>query len=290
MPHRRQFLTTAATALSGASVFGVAPATAASVPCVSTRDHFDENGTLTPENTARSYDTTSDVPVVDTDCVSDLTVFVHGWNKSGSDPEQRALDKITTADTELTENGYDGAVVGYTWDSDKGDGLDFGWDVAQGIAQRNGRKLAQFALDVKRSCPETTLRFVSHSLGAQVAFSALRTLNDRSAWDSLDTTIQTVHPLGAATDNDVPTKETGRATYDAIKAQTGSVYNYHNAADDVLQWAYGTIEFDDALGETGVESDDTPPANYTDRDVESQVGDDHSNYLNTVADDVLGDM
>ncbi|ELZ91737.1 hypothetical protein C440_15524 [Haloferax mucosum ATCC BAA-1512] len=290
MASRRRFLTATAAALSGASVFGAAPATAASVPYVSTRDHFDGNGNLTSGHTARGYDTSGDVPVVDTGRVSDLTVFVHGWDKNGSDPEQRALDKISKADAELTGSGYGGAVVGYTWDNDKGGGWDFGWDVSQGIAQQNGRKLAQFALDVKQSSPGTTLRFVSHSLGAQVIFSTLRTLDGRSAWTSSGYTIETMHPLGAATDNEVPGKEEGRATYDAIRNQAGVVHNYHNAADDVLQWVYNTIEFDQALGETGVESGDTPPANYTDHDVENQVGDDHSNYLNTVADDVVGDM
>lgn len=290
MASRRRFLATTAAALSGLTVFGAAPAAAASVPHVSTRDHFDDNANLTSGRTARGYETSGDVPCIDTESVSDMTVFVHGWDKNRDDPEQAALDKISKADTKIDEAGYDGAVIGYTWDSDNGGGWDFGWQEAQKIAQKNGRKLAQFALDVKRTSPGTTLRFVSHSLGAQVIFSTIRTLDGRSAWTDSGYKIETMHPLGAATDNEVPGKEAGRATYEAIRDQTGAVHNYYNEADDVLQWVYNTIEFDQALGETGIESGDTPPENYSDHDVESQVGDDHLNYLNTVSDDVVGDM
>ncbi|WP_396610354.1 alpha/beta hydrolase [Haloferax sp. S1W] len=290
MASRRRFLKTTAATISGLTVFGATSGAAASVPYVSTRDHFDDDANLTSGHTARGYDTSGDVPIVDTGSVSDLTVFAHGWDKNRDDPEQAALDKIAKADTKLSEASYDGAVVGYTWDSDKGDGWEFGWFEAQEIAQKNGRKLAQFALDVKRASPETTIRFASHSLGAQVIFSALRTLDGRSAWTDPGYKIETMHPLGAATDNEVPGKEEGRATYEAIRDRAGHVHNYHNEADDVLQWVYNTIEFDQALGETGVESGDTPPANYTDHDVESQVGDDHGNYLNTLGDDIVGDM
>ncbi|AFK18514.1 alpha/beta hydrolase [Haloferax mediterranei ATCC 33500] len=290
MASRRRFLATTAAALSGLTVFGAAPAAAASVPHVSTRDHFDNEANLTSGHTAHDYGTTGDVPCIDTDSVSDLTVFVHGWDKNRDDPEQAALDKIAKADTKLDEAGYDGAVVGYTWDSDKGEGIDYGWYEAQEIAQKNGRKLAQFALDVKRASPGTNTRFVSHSLGAQVIFSTIRTLNNRNDWTDLGYKIETMHPLGAATDNEVPGKEESRATYEAIRDQTGAVHNYHSAADDVLQWAYNTFEFDQALGETGIESGDTPPTNYTDHDVESQVGDDHFSYLDTLGDDIVRDM
>ncbi|MCO8268388.1 hypothetical protein ACOZ4B_15550 [Haloferax prahovense] len=290
MAHRRQFLATTAAALSGLAALGSGPAAAASVPHVSTRDHFDDDGSLASGHTARGYVTSGDVPGVDAGCASDLTVFVHGWDKDGDDPEAAALDKIALADAELSAAGYGGTVVGYTWDNDKGGGWDYGWAESQDIAQANGRKLAQFAVDLKAACPGATLRFASHSLGAQVVFSALRTLDGRSDWTDPGHEVATVHPFGAATDNEVPGKEEGRATYEAIRDRTGHVHNYYNEADDVLQWVYNTIEFDQALGETGLEDGDTPPANYTDHDVESQVGDDHSNYLNTIADDIVGDM
>lgn len=290
MASRRRFLKTTAATFAGLTVFGATSGAAASTPYISTRDHFDDDANLTSGHTARGYDTSGDVPVVDSGSASEVFVFAHGWDKNSDNPEQDALEKIAKADTKLTEAGYDCEVVGYTWDSDKGDGWEFGWFEAQEIAQKNGRKLAQFALDVKRASPGTTVRFTSHSLGAQVIFSALRTLDSRSAWTDSGYTIETMHPFGAATDNEVPGKEEGRDTYEAIQESAGHVYNYYNAADDVLQWVYNTIEFDQALGETGLEGGDTSAANYTDRDVESQVGDDHGNYLDTIADDIVRDI
>jgi hypothetical protein len=290
--NRRQFLSATGATVSGLGVLGsVGTVAAASTPYITTRDHFDDDGNLTAGHTQYDYGTSGDVPGVDTGCDGDVTVFIHGWDKksSESDADQAALDKMAEADTELTNAGYSGTVVGMTWDNDKGGGWDYGWGVSQDIAQQTGIKLAQFAVDFKYYCPNATLRFTSHSLGAQVLFNAVRVLDDSSWWDSNGHRIRSIHPFGAATDNEVPTTE-DRETYDAIYNEVGEAHNYYNAADDVLQWVYNSIEFDQALGETGIESGNTAPPNYTDHDVESQVGDDHSNYLATIADDIVRDM
>lgn len=288
---RRQFLTRAGdTALGVAAVGATATAVTASrtVPMVSTREHFTDGGDLAAGRTATGYDTTGDVPGIDTVCAGELTVFVHGWNKNGDDPEAEALTKFQEADTALREAGHTGNLIGYTWDSDKGGGADFGWGEAQGIAQANGPKLAHFALDYARDC-SGTLRFVSHSLGAQVVFSALRNLNADPTWDANGYRISSVHLLGAAQDNEAPTTE-WRDTYDAIHFETDSTFNYYSQEDDVLAWIYNTIEFDQALGETGAESGNTVPSNYSDYDATSQVGSNHSGYVSSLADEVVSDM
>ena len=58
----------------------------------------------------------------------------------------------------------------------------------------------------------------------------------------------------------------------------------------MLAWIYNTIEFDQALGETGAESGNTTPGNYSDYDATSQVGSNHSGYVSSLADEVVSDM
>lgn len=288
---RRQFLKRSAATTTGltALVASTGTAAASDVPLVSTRDHFDDDGDLVSGETKYSYDTSGDVPGVDTSCVSDLTVFVHGWDENSDDPEQAAHDKISYAQSELTGSGYDGTVIGYTWDSDKGGGADYGWNEAEDIAQKNGPKLGQFAVDFKYYCPNATLRFVSHSIGAQVLFSSLRSLDGSSWWDDKDYEIYSTHTLGAAQDNEAPTKECSD-TYWAINNEVMGAFNYHSHEDDTLQWIYNTFEADQALGETGYEDGNTPAPNYTEYDGTSQVGDDHSSYLDHLSDEVVYHM
>ncbi|WP_132057481.1 alpha/beta hydrolase [Halorussus amylolyticus] len=291
--NRRQFLKHSVTTTAGAVALASATGTAAAsdVPLLSTRDHFDDDANLVSGEGTFSYDTSGGVPGVDTGCVGDVTVFAHGWDKKSGDDdaEQGAHDKISLAESQLTANGYGGTVVGYTWDSDKGGGIDYGWGTAKEIAQQNGAKLAQFAVDFKQQCPNAQLRFVCHSLGAQVVLSALRSLDASSWWNDQGHDVYSTHFLGAAQDNEAPTTE-WMDTYDAISNQTTAAFNYHSHDDDVLSWVYNTIEFDQALGETGYESGNTPAPNYVENDVTSEVGTDHSGYLDNVSGDVVAHM
>jgi hypothetical protein len=290
MFERRQFLKTAGASLGGLATLGAAGTAAAVVPpYVTTRDQFDDDGDLKSGYTATEYDTVGGVPGIGAGCVNDLTVFAHGWSKKGDSPEADARQKFETAKQELEASGYGGTVIGFSWDNDAGDGIDFGWTEAQDVAQANGLKLAQFLLDYKSTCGGT-VRLASHSLGAQVLFSTLRYLDDNSYWNDYGYQIRSIHPFGAATDNEVPSYEEGRDTYDAIARQVDHAHNYFNQADDVLQYIYNTFEFDQALGETGIESGNTPPGNYEDVDVEYLVGDDHSAYLTNASDVIAGDM
>ncbi|WP_135851677.1 twin-arginine translocation signal domain-containing protein [Halorussus salinus] len=289
--NRRTFLKRSAVATTGAAALVGSSGSAAAydVPLVSTRDHYSGTSLVSGE-TQYSYDTNGLVPGVDTGCVGDLTVFIHGWDKksSESDAEQAARDKIQLARDELTAAGYGGQVVGYTWDNDVGGGVDFGWGEAQTVAQKNGVKLAQFLVDYKYQCPNSTVRLVSHSLGAQVLLSSLRSLNGSWFTDN-GYEVYSTHLLGAAQDNEAPTQES-IDTYNAIRDVVTGAFNYHSHEDDVLQWVYNTIEFDQALGETGYEEGNTPAPNYTEFDGTSQVGDDHSGYLTNLSDEVVYHM
>lgn len=289
--NRRQFLKRSAVTTTGLAAFVGSAGTAAAsdVPLISTREHFDDSANLVSGETEFSYDTSGDVPGVDTSCADDVTVFIHGWDKNDSDPEQAAHDKISYAQSKLAENGYDGTVIGYTWDSDKGGGIDYGWTEAQEIAQQNGPKLAQFAVDLKYACPNARIRFASHSLGAQVLLSSLRSLDGSSWWNDNGHQIYSTHLLGAAQDNEAPTQE-WPDTYDAITNQVTGAFNYHSQDDSVLSWLYNTFEFDQALGETGYEEGNTPAPNYTEFDGTSQVGSDHSGYLDNLSDEIVYHM
>ena len=71
----------------------------------------------------------------------------------------------------------------------------------------------------------------------------------------------------------------------SLERQTFKTYNYYSEADDTLSFAFTGAEWDNALGETGIEDSDKKPVNYTDRDVTghlepSALGlrDDHSTY------------
>jgi pimeloyl-ACP methyl ester carboxylesterase len=289
---RRSFLKTAAASTAGLATLGAGTATAATyVPYVSTRGHYDDEGNLTSGHTAYDYDTVGTVPGVDGGCSSDMTVMVHGWWKKGdaSEAEAAAEDKFEHCDQQLDANGYWGDVVGYSWDNNvDSDAWDYGWGTAKEVATKNGAKLAQFLLDYKYNCGGT-VRLVAHSLGARVTFSALQTLDDSYYWDDYGYTIQSVHFIGAAVDNERPSLEHGDGYY-AVANETDATYNYYSEEDDVLEWVYNSYEWDQALGETGKEDGNTAPGNYADFDATAQVGDDHSGYLDNVADEIVADM
>jgi hypothetical protein len=287
--NRRRFLATTGATLAGTAVIGSSTAAAQTVPpYVSTRGQYDDDGDLKSGYTATEYDTVGDIPGFSASTTGDLTVMIHGWSKNSDTPEQDARDRFADTKYYLEDAGYTGDVIGYSWDNDAGGGVDYGWYEAQDVAQSNGLKLAQFAYDWKQATGGT-IRFTSHSLGAQVLFSALRNLDASTLWNDAGYQIRTVHPFGAATDNEVPTLEDSD-TYYAISNQTAQAHNYHNEADDVLQWIYNTFEFDQALGETGIESGNTAPSNYYDHDRTDSVGDDHGTYLEHIAPELVGDM
>lgn len=289
---RRTFLKTAAASTVGIAALGVSPAAAATyVPVVSTRGHFDDDGSHTAGHGWYDYDTDGTVPGIDAGCVSDTTVMVHGWWKKGdsSEAEAAAEDKFEECDAELDGDGYWGEVVGYSWDNDvDSDAWNYGWSTAKDVAEKNGYKLAQFLLDYKAACGGT-VRLVGHSLGARVIFSALSVLDGSSYWNDHGYGLQSVHLIGAAVDNEYPTLEYEPGYY-GVRNQTDATYNYHSQEDSTLDWAYSSFEWDQALGETGAESGNTPAPNYTDLDVTNQVGSDHSSYLQHCSDEIVAHM
>lgn len=288
---RRQFLRRTGTAAIGVTTIGVfnerVTGAVQSPPLVSTYDHYDyqqppgpDQGyylTLTDGHTETDYDTIGDIPNLDTEC-GEIVVYVHGL---GIDDEQ-AADTTITVRSALRDEGYSGSVVGYSWDSAT-------WSTYRSneVAARNGTKLAQFLIDLKTACPNQAIHLISHCLGTRIVMSTLEALDTRSDWmDEME--IKSVQMLGAAVDNTEPAS----APIDRIIAeQTGTTKNYHSEQDTELSDAVYYIEnVETALGETGVPSSQITPENYTDVDVTTAVGSDHSSYITAVSDEIVADL
>ncbi|MCH7660965.1 MAG: alpha/beta hydrolase [Euryarchaeota archaeon] len=288
--NRRQFIGTTGAALAGAGLLGRnATARSERVPQVTTFDHFDNDANLTDGNTETNYETSGDVPGIDAEHVADLTVLVHGWRPTQNDEEAREdnAEKFAEANRELGGSGYDGTVIGYEWDSHRGDSLDSGWADANRIAERNGPKLAQFVRDYRDQRPNAALRIASHSLGTLVLVHCLEELDED--WTGQHPPITTAHPFGSAVDHDRPTSAYPE-TRTAIEEGVGAVHNYHSRLDSVLKAAYEPRETDRALGRHGADSDHEAPANYIDHDVTDTVGLDHEGYLENASDLMVSHM
>ncbi|WP_435152846.1 alpha/beta hydrolase [Haladaptatus sp. DFWS20] len=287
---RRQYLKSTAVTTAGIGLLGTAGlASAHGYSVISTRGHYNGDGDLNSGYSKFDYETNGTVPGQDTACADELTIHVHGYDND----EKGALNNFDEAYHNLTGAGYGGEVAGFSWDSnapskyDPGDWGGFG--TGQEIAQKNGYALAQFALNYKTWCPNSDFRITCHSLGAQVVLNALRILDRSADWDDPYYRLSSVHFLGAAQDNEAPTKEWSE-TYYAILNETVATFNYHSDDDSTLQNLYWPREFDRALGETGYEDGNEVPGNYNEFGVTSQVGSNHSSYMVNCADEIVYHM
>ncbi|WP_435349452.1 DUF726 domain-containing protein [Haloarchaeobius sp. HRN-SO-5] len=257
---RRRFVGGAATAALGTGLAAGATGTAAAsdqFPRVTTRGHYDitwyGSVYLTDGHTEWDYDTVGTIPGVHTAAPDELLIHVHGWQ---NEPNE-AVEGFIEAETAYRNNDYDGAVIGFSWDSDSSL---FGWWDSTEIAEENGKKLANFVNQYRLANPDTTIRLVCHSLGARVTLRCVEVLNVNGITDALDS----VALLGGAADNDAVS--TGGRYGPDLASAVGQVDNYWKDGDDVLHWAYTTAEFDSAVGEEGCEG--TPPWNYQDHNVD----------------------
>ncbi|WP_227133015.1 lipase family alpha/beta hydrolase [Halorubellus salinus] len=234
-------------------------------PGVSTREHFDINwyGAVELDEGTYSYDSRGDWAKYDDG--DELTLFVHGWRTENEDDGD--INGAYTAEKALQEQGYDPTGAVYTWDADKGGGIDDGWYEAQEIAAQNGPKLANFLLDWQAS-DGRPVRLVAHSLGAQVVCSAMKNLR---AWE-YPNVVDSLVLVGGAADNEACAIDGEYGP--GLEYAAESVLNCYKTDDTVLEWAYSLGELNTAVGESGV--DGTPPANMTERDVTDVVPDHYS--------------
>jgi len=226
---------------------------------VDTSTHFDTTwyGSvyLTDGNTPTNYDRRGgDLP----SDPSELVVHVHGWRND----ESCGIDSVVKTARTYETIGYDEPVTGLTWDSS------YGWWNSKEIAERNAHKLANFLVRYSQANPDTSIRVQAHSLGARVLAETVLALAEAGATDVVTTAVF----MGGAIDNESVARD--GAYGPAIEAVTDHTENFWMRDDNVLDWAYETFEWSSAIGNEGC--DGTPPDNYTDREVQKNIG--HSDY------------
>ena len=215
---------------------------------------------LAGTETSTSYDVAGNLDATADTSSDETVVFVHGWLAN----ERAALGRMSMLRHSLRENGYDGGVVGFSWDSDE---LAHRWKLGRRVAERNGPKLAQFVHDY-RERTGSDIRLVSNSLGARVVLEAARSLHE-SGLDG----VKSVSMMGAAADSDSVAVD-GRYG-DAVAEAVGETHNYWISHDGILNQQYRLIELTGALGGTGAEGE--TPESYNDHRV-SYVPDHYSFY------------
>lgn len=271
--YRRRFCQSVAAGVAGVAAVGAASARSngGEVPgVVSTRGHFDVawgDEYLREEYDRTEYAVEGTVPGYEGDAPEELVVMLHGYGKDRSG----AMEIVEGASEGFHSAGYDGPVVGYSWDSDFPQ-LQW-WDTVD-IASRNGPKLAGFCHDYRGRNPDTTLRVVGHSLGAEVVLNAVAALDEADA----DGVLDSVTLLGAAVDDEAASLWAGPFEDEyghELQRRVGRVDNFYKTDDETLTGLYEFAEWDSALGSSGIEGE--APDNYGDHDVSYVDG--HETYF-----------
>ncbi len=195
----------------------------------------------------------------------EIAIYIHGeWTDVRS-----ASEKLNRTAISLASNNYSIPLIGFSWDSNTPLNKD-GWETAKDIAEKNGPKLAQFVVDFKDKCRDADIRFIAHSLSAEVVNSTLATLSSNQQWnEKSDWNITSVHLLGAAIDRSSVAANTTFGK--AIDKVVGNFYNIRNSEDNMLQYVYTYVEEGDALGLLGISHSMPMPKNYFERQVDSEI-------------------
>jgi len=238
------------------------------MPIISTRGHF-RNGKLTREHGVYDYETIGKIPGyhAGTRSPDDLLIIVHGFNNY----PQEASNSCGRAQRSLQLNGFDAALVGYSWDANTQ--LDpmamVGFHEGRIQATMNGPKLARFIVDYKAKCPTARIHVLGYSLGVRTILECLRVLDENPAFRDLPVMIDSIHMVGASVDNEEV--QTNHLYGKAIENRVGTFYNYYSREDNVLGWLYLMKEGDRALGETDIENRNFAPSNYVSVDAHNEL-------------------
>ncbi|HEU5120304.1 MAG TPA: alpha/beta hydrolase [Candidatus Nitrosocosmicus sp.] len=267
------------------------------IPTVSTRNHFDvlTGEAIVSDSIYNLVDNNGEL----SECPSEVVLYIHGvWvGENSLEKPSEVFDRLKLS---LQINNYTYPLIGYTWDSDTDISFE-GWNTAKKIAAKNGEILAIFIDNYKQQCPQTEIRIIAHSLGARVALEALEFHNNGTLQNSDNSTILSIHLVGAAVDDEEVSTNSDDANDDnlisspsfdpsvksiygnAIETQVTSFYNLYNLEDDVLEpdaecllticqpVYYPKYEGDFALGQSGAQPDITLPNNYRQMDVADEI-------------------
>jgi esterase/lipase superfamily enzyme len=266
------------------------PAPVDAVAVASTRGHFSD-GELATGHTAYDYEFDGGIEGWDPDDFEpyDIIIIVHGFNNTAD----KAAYKFDLARESLQRNGYNGELVGFSWDADtQSDPVAAtGFHAADRNAVANGKKLAQFVSDCRTHCPASRLHLIGYSLGARVVLECLQALETDDRFQRTKVLISSVHLLGAAIENE--DVERDERYGQAIQSQTQRLVNYYSPEDNTLGYFYPLKGADRALGVTDIEHPENKPVNYESVDATAEllsyddagnpepddIGDNHSGYL-----------
>jgi pimeloyl-ACP methyl ester carboxylesterase len=228
----------------------------------STRNHVDD-GDLTAGHDAFDYEVVGSLPRGE----SEIMVVVHGLNNT----EMKGVNRFVLARESLRHNGYEGAVVGFSWDGATN------WDpfgatgyrIAKHNAVANGTKLAQFVVDLQVANPDAEIRLIGYSMGARLVAETVLALHTDDEFAKNTTKIASVHLVGAAIDDEQ--LEAGDLYGDAIESRVGTFFNYYSPKDSKLGKYYPPLEADTAVGREDIEDIRRAPRNYRSRDVAGEL-------------------
>ncbi|MFB6283127.1 MAG: alpha/beta hydrolase [Halobacteria archaeon] len=213
-------------------------------------------------HTKNDYEVKGDIPgATSSESPKELLVFVHGWMAS----EKSALGRMSTLRYVMRKNGYEHPVVGFTWPTNQ---PFTEWKTAKSLGKRNGIKLAQFTYDYKKHNPNTKIRYISNSLGANPTFSAMKQFANADLSDVLES----VSVMGGTVKSSKLNE--GGLYHDAVEQATDVLHNYRSNSDHTINTYYKITEFRDAIG---AKAPKTPPENFNDHVVD--VPDHFSFYL-----------
>ncbi len=229
----------------------------------STRGHF-TGGVLLEGHQATSYEQQGSLPGLGAPSAMDIFVAVHGLNNS----QMKAENRFALARESLQKNGYEGVVVGWSWDgSTNWDPFGAtGYREAKKNAIGNGPKLAAFLRDLAKANPGASLRVIGYSMGARVVLEALKSLD---CTPPATRVLTSAHLVGAAIDNEEV--QTDERYGSAIERQAGVFFNYFSPQDDKLGSFFPLRDADRALGQTDIEHKDKSPFNYRSHDVRKEL-------------------
>lgn len=221
----------------------------------------------------------------------DLVVVIHGFNNTA----EKAVFKFATARDALQQNGFKGAVAGYSWDANtQQDPLAMtGYHEGKRNAAANGTNLAAFVVEYAKLNPKTRIHLVGYSMGARVALETLKALDEDPAFVSAGRPLASVQLAGAAVKADEV--ELGHPYGYPIVNRTAVLINYYSPEDNKLGYYFPLKEGGRALGVLDIEHPVNKPANYSSVNVvkelpkytktgkvdDDEYGDNHSGYLGT---------
>ena len=176
----------------------------------------------------------------------EVVIMVHGLRNDRAG----ASAKFEIASERLRDLGYAHQVIGYSYDSNvKGAHIRANQAAALRtgciIARKNGRNLSKFILDLAEYSPDTGVRLIGHSLGAQVIMSTI----GHTAQSGIP--IRSIHLFGAS----IPRRLfISRYVPLVQRAVSKQLVNYYAPSDEVLADANRTRLIRDPIGLDGFDS------------------------------------